>query len=206
MPAIVPCIVPRRLALLLGAAIVLTTAAAQELSRADADSVSAKLARMEATAAAPRPANAPPRRTSFTEREINAYFEHYGPTFLPAGIARPRVAIGADGRIEAQAIVDLDAVRLARPRGLLDPLAFVRGALEVVAAGRIEGAHGQGVVRFESATVGGVAVPESVAQELLRFYTSTPERPAGIAFDTPFELPLAMRSVAAARGGIAVTQ
>ena len=65
---------------------------------------------------------------------------------------------------------------------------------------------GQGVIRYESATVGGIAVPQTVAQELLRFYTRTPERPRGFAFDEPFALPAGLRAVSVERGAATVTQ
>jgi DNA primase len=51
-----------------------------------------------------------------------------------------------------------------------------------------------------------VAVPKTVAQELLRFYTTTPERPRGFAFDEPFALPAGVRAIAVARGTATVTQ
>jgi len=196
----------RHLVTVLIAAACFATASAQELSLAEADAMEAKLMRVEAAAATPRPAGAPPLRTTFTEREINAYFRHYGPDFLPAGIARPQVAIGDGGRIVARAIVDLDGVRVARERSLFDPLAYLTGSVEVVAAGTIAGADGFGIVRFESATVAGVSVPKSVAQELLRFYTRSLERPSGFEFDKPFELPAQARAVTAARGTATVVQ
>ena len=178
----------------------------QESSRADADAMQTKIARVTAAAETPRAANAAPLRTSFSEREINAYFEHYGERFLPAGISNPHAALSGDGRIGARAIVNLDAVRRSRERSLLDPLAYLQGSLEVVAAGTIAGSDGRGVIRFESATVGGVAVPKALAQELLRFYTRTPERPGGFQFDQPLDLPARIEAVSAARGSITVVQ
>ncbi len=181
---------------------------AQEPTRAEADAMQTKIARVEAAVAAepPRPANAPPLRTTFTEREINAYLALEGPAFLPPGIAMPRARLGDDGRVQASAVVDLDAVRRSRERSAFDPLSYLTGAVEVVAAGRIEGRDGEGVIRYESATVGGVAVPKTVAQELLRFYTRTPERPDGFAFDEPFDLPAGLRGVSVESGSVTVTQ
>jgi hypothetical protein len=49
-------------------------------------------------------------------------------------------------------------------------------------------------------------VPKTVAQELLRFYTRTPERPRGFAFDEPFALPAGLRSVTVEGGTATVTQ
>lgn len=175
-------------------------------SRADADAMQAKIERVAAAADAPRPATAPPLTTTFTEREINAYLALDGPEVLPPGIAMPRVQLGDAGRVRARAIVDLDGVRRSRERSAFDPLAYVTGAVEVVATGRVEGSGGEAVIRYESATVGGVAVPETVAQELLRFYTRTPERPRGFAFDEPFALPAGMRAVSVERGSATVTQ
>jgi hypothetical protein len=188
------------------AAVALLPAGAQETAHADADSMAVKIARIQETGARPRPQDAAPIRTTFTDREVNAYLELDGPMFLPPGIASPRVSLGDGGRVTARAIVDLDAVRLARPRGLLDPLAFVRGSLEVVATGSIRANDGTGIGHFESATVAGVPVPQRVAQELLRFYTRTPERPEGFGLDTPFELPAGIRSVTVEAGRATVVQ
>jgi hypothetical protein len=179
---------------------------AQEPSRAEADAMQAKVTRIEAAAESPRPAGAPPLRTSFSEREINAYFEHYGENVLPAGVSSARATLLDGGRVVARAIVDLDVVRRARERSPFDPLAYLQGSLEVVAAGTVAGGDGRGVIRFESATVAGVSVPKSVAQELLRFYTQTAERPGGFPFDEPVALPARVQSVSVMSGSITITQ
>ena len=118
----------------------------------------------------------------------------------------PRVRLGDDGRVQARAIVDLDAVRRSRERSAFDPLSYLTGSVEVVAAGRVEGSDSEGLIRYESATVGGVSVPKTVAQELLRFYTRTPERPGGFAFDEPFDLPAGLRAVSVESSSVTVTQ
>jgi hypothetical protein len=179
---------------------------AQEPTRAEADAMQTKLERVAAVAETSRPADAPPLRTTFTEREINAYLALEGPTVLPPGIAMPGVQVGDGGRVRARAIVDLDAVRRSRERSVFDPLGYLTGSVEVVAVGRVEGSSGEGLIRYESATVGGVAVPKTVAQELLRFYTRTPERPSGFAFDEPFVLPAGLRAVSTERGAIELMQ
>jgi hypothetical protein len=179
---------------------------AQAPTQAESDAMHAKLETVAAAAEAPRPANAPPRRTTFTEREINAYLALEGPAFLPPGIAMPRVQLGDAGRVRARAVVDLDGVARSRERSAFDPLRYLTGSVEVVAAGRLEASDGRGLIRYESATVGGVSVPATVAQELLRFYTSTPERPRGFAFDEPFDLPAQLREVSMERGAITVLQ
>jgi hypothetical protein len=177
---------------------------AQDHARVEADAMQAKIERIAAAAEAPRAAT--PLHTQISEREINAYLALEGPELLPAGIAMPRAQLGDAGRVRARAVVDLDAVRRSRERSPFDPLAYLAGAVEVVATGRFEADRGEGVIRYESATVGGVAVPKAVAQELLKFYTSTPERPRGFAFDEPFALPAGVRSVSVERGAVTVVQ
>jgi hypothetical protein len=191
---------------MLACAAALGSARAQEPARADADAMQMKIDRVAAAAETPRPADLPPLHTTFAEREINAYLALEGATFLPPGIARPRVRLGDGSRVQARAIVDLDGVRRSRERGPLDPLRYITGAVEVVVVGSLEGGGGRGLLRYESATVGGVAVPKTVAQELLRFYTTTPERPRGFAFDEPFALPAGVRAASVERGAATITQ
>jgi hypothetical protein len=193
-------------AMLAVAAVACCTAHAQDHARAEADAMQAKIERIAAAAETPRAATAPPLHTQISEREINAYLALEGPELLPAGIAMPRAQLGDAGRVRARAVVDLDAVRRSRARSPLDPLAYLAGAVEVVATGRFEANEGEGVIRYESATVGGVAVPKTVAQELLKFYTSAPERPRGFAFDEPFALPAGVRAVNVERGAVTIVQ
>jgi hypothetical protein len=181
------------------------TAQVPEPTREAADAMQAKIDRVAAAVEEPRPARVRPLRTTFAEHEINAYLALEGPALLPHGIAMPHVQLGDDGRVRARAVVNLDAVARSRERSVFDPLAYLRGAVEVVATGGVEGEGGRGLIRYESATVGGVAVPKAVAQELLQFYTRTPERPRGFAFDEPFDLPAGVRAVSVERGAATVT-
>jgi len=168
--------------------------------------MAAKIAHMQDIAEHPRPPNAPPVSTTFTDREMNAYLQIEGPSFLPDGVTSPRVSTGAGGKITARATVDLNAVRLSQPRGFLDPLSFVRGVVEVVATGSLTAQNGSAVAHFESGTIAGIGVPKAVVQELLRFSTRTPARPEGFALDTPFDLPGHIRSVTVDAGRVTVTQ
>lgn len=177
----------------------------QQPMREEADAAIEKFARIQAAAETPRAATAAPLITTFTEHEINSYVALEGPTFLPEGIETPRFSLADGGRVRARAIVDL-SVWGTRERSVFDPLSYLTGKVEVVAIGRAEAGEGVGVIRYESATVGGISVPKTVAQELLRFYTSTPERPRGFAFDEPFVLPAAMRAVRVERGAATITQ
>ena len=200
----------RRLTL---APLIVTTAAAfgafvahgQQPMREEADAAIEKFARIQAAAETTRAADAEPLITTFTENEINSYVALEGPTFLPEGIATPRFSLADGGRVRARAIVDL-SVWGTRERSVFDPLSYLTGKVEVVAIGRAEAGEGVGVIRYESATVGGISVPKTVAQELLRFYSRTEERPGGFAFDEPFELPGNVREVTVRSGEVTLTQ
>ncbi len=149
----------------------------------------------------------PLQRTSFTEREVNAYFEVFGPEFLPEGVIDPRLTIQEGGRIGARAIVDLDRALKPQERGWLDPLAWVRGQVELTSTGVLRNAgDGQGVLTIETAMLNGVAIPVSALQTIVGFYTSTPEQPRGFQLGQPFELPSGIRSVESTNGRATVVQ
>jgi len=191
--------------LIAAAVIALAPAQAQD-ARADSARMATKIARMQELGEHPRPPGAAAVSTTFSDREMNAYLQIEGPSFLPDGVTSPRVSTGAGGKITARATVDLNAVRLSQSRGFLDPLAFVRGAVEVVATGSLTAQNGRAVAHFESGTIAGIGVPKGVVQELLRFSTRTPARPEGFALDTPFDLPGQIRSVAVEAGRVTVIQ
>ena len=128
-------------------------------------------------------------------REVNAYLKFQGATLFPAGITDPHLTFGGDGQVAARAIVDLDAVSKERDRGLFDPLAYLGGDLVVTAEGSLETADGLGQVAVDAATVGGVPVPRTVLNELVRYYTRNAERPDGVDLNEPFELPYGIHEV-----------
>jgi hypothetical protein len=186
------------------AAFVATAAAGagQDGGRADAAAMEKKLISIAQRGEKPAPQQ-PPLRTSFTDREVNAYFRIKGPEFLPAGLVAPEVFVEDGGRVRARATVDLEA---ALKPGPLNPLYWVGGRAEVTAAGTVRAADGMGVLQLESATVAGVTIPKSVLQQLVSYYTRTPESPQGFDLDKPFRLPSNIRSVESRQGHVTVVQ
>jgi hypothetical protein len=180
--------------------------AAQEASHAAADRARVKIESIVAIGEEPRDPQAAAARTALTEVEVNAYLQVHGPEVLPKSIAEPEIRLGDDGRIRARAIIDLDDVRRSRPRAWRDPLAYVVGSVEVIASGRFAADDGLGRAELESATVAGLSVPKSVVQELLRFYTVTPDRPEGFDLDEPFMLPANIRRVIVRRSHATIVQ
>ena len=189
------------------AALFALSAPAQQSSRASlADRARDKIDAIAATGAAPRQPRAKAVRTSLTEAEINAYLYVHGPDVLPSGITEPEIRLREDGRVQARAIVDLDSVRRSRSRSWRDPLFYITGSVEVVAFGAVAADDGVGRAELESATFGGVSMPQSVIREVLRFYTRRPERPEGFDLDEPFELPANIRSADVARERVTIVQ
>ena len=129
-----------------------------------------------------------PVHTVVTEPEINAYLRYRGSDVLPVGIVDPYVfALGA-GRLSGVATVDLDAVRLSRPRGMLDPAQLLRGRVPVTATGVLRSTAGEFRFDLESATLAGMDVPKSLLQELVSYYTKSASRPSGYSLGEPFTL------------------
>jgi hypothetical protein len=147
------------------------------------------------------------RRTTLTESELNAYLALELAPAMPAGVVEPSVAIVGPGRLAARAVVDLDAVRRARPGGsMLDPRALLMGQLPITASGVLRATNGVGRIEFESAAIGGVPIPKVFLQEILSYYSKTPERPNGVSLDDPFELPAHIREIQVDRGQAIVVQ
>jgi hypothetical protein len=78
--------------------------------------------------------------------------------------------------------------------------------MEVRVAGRLLAANGKAIFQFQSASVGGVPIAKGVLQELVTFYTKSPELPSGVNLDEPFDLPSNIRSVETRVGAATVVQ
>ena len=191
----------------LGVAALFTAAVgAQEATRADAVNMQKKLAAIAEHAAHTSPTGHAPVRTAFTDREVNAYFKFDGREFLPEGLVDPEITIEDHGRVHAKAVVDLDAALQPQKRSFFDPLAWLRGRTSVTASGVVRAAGGQGVLQLQTATLGGVTIPKSLLQQLVTYYTKTPDSPEGFNLDSPFELPSGIQAVETSRGLATVLQ
>jgi hypothetical protein len=177
----------------------------QDLTRAEAVSMDRKVAAIVERSVKPKP-GAPRVQTSFSEREVNAYLQFLGKDQLPVGLVSPRLIIGDAGKVEGRALVDLDAVRTSKPRGAFDPANLLTGSVEVWISGKLLAANNQGVFQLESATLAGVPISKSLLQQVVSFYSRTPENPNGFDLDRPFDLPAGIHAVQTRRGGATVIQ
>jgi hypothetical protein len=148
-----------------------------------------------------------PRLTAITERELNAYFRYDMREQFPAGVTEPTLTILGDGRVTATAVVDLDAVRNGQTAsGWLNPMRFLSGRLPVTASGVIESQHGTARFLLDTADVSGVPIPKSVLQQVLSYYSRTPENPQGLSLDDAIDLPAGIREIRVQSGQAIVVQ
>ena len=172
--------------------------------RRDADALKQKVAAIAAFGERP---SRQARRTTVTETEVNAYLVYDAHSDLPVGVVEPWVTILGTGRVSGRAVVDLDAVRKdKKPTSMLDPMNYLTGRLPITATGVLTTSNGVGRFALESAAVSGIPIPKMVLQEIVSYYSRTPQKPAGIGLDDPFELPSRIREILVERGQAIVVQ
>jgi hypothetical protein len=97
-------------------------------------------------------------------------------------------------------------VRKQKQRGWMDPMGYLTGRLPLTAEGVLTTKDGVGQFNLERAEISGVSVPKSLIQELLSHYSKTPENPAGINMDAPFELPANIREIRVGKAQATIVQ
>jgi hypothetical protein len=173
-------------------------------SKRDAEALKQKVAAIALAGARP---GAQAQRTTVTENEVNAYLAFDAREDLPKGVVDPTVTIVGGGRLSGRAVVDLDAVRKAQnATGMLNPMAYLTGRLPVTAVGTLKTSNGVGHFELESAAVGAVPIPKLMLQEIVSYYSRSPEHPRGIGLDDPFALPARIREIQVERGQAIIVQ
>lgn len=200
----------RRHAVHLICAIVVAASVAHPLAQAkftkqDATRFAGKLLQIQKNAETPRKGTAL-RSIQLSDAEVNAYLHYVAAGDIPSGIADPILRAAGNGRVTGQAFVDLDAVRNQKKRAWTDPLGYLSGRVPVTAAGTLTTQNGVGRFVLESATLSSIPVPKSLLQELVSFYSRSPENPSGINMDAPFKLPAAIREIKVGVGTAVVVQ
>ena len=153
------------------------------------------------------PVAASPRRTALSESELNSWFAYHARPLIPQGVAEPRISIIGQGKVGAEAIVDLDAVAKRKATGgVLDPWSYIGGRVPVSVTGFLHTKDGMGRFQLESAEVSGVPVPKTVLQELVAYYSRTEDHPNGINLEAPFELPAGINRIEVGQGQAVVVQ
>ena len=85
-------------------------------------------------------------------------------------------------------------------------MGYLTGRLPLTARGRLVTQNGVGRFELESAELSGVTIPKTLLQELLTFYSKTPEDADGINMDDPFQLPAQIQEIRVAPGTATIVQ
>jgi len=187
-------------------ALALATVYAAGLSEQQADAFARKMA-LVTQQGAPSVNPARSRRTPFTEAEVNSWMAYRGQELLPSGVSNPTVTLVGDGKVSAAATVDLETIAAQRSTGrLLDPWSYLKGRLPVTVSGILRTQNGVGRFELQEAAVSGIPVPASVLQDMVSYYSRSPEAPSGVRLDEPFPLPARIRQIELGQGQAVVVQ
>lgn len=195
-------------------ALVLPLAAQARLTKQDADRFQSKLVRITGFANQPQArasvdgaaVAAASQTTQLTDTEVNAYLQFHLKDQVPAGVVDPSLSALGEGRVRGGAVIDLDAVRKQKQRAWTDPMSYMTGKLPLTASGLLITQNGVGRFQLETAEISGISIPKTLVQELLSYYSKSPENPSGISMDDPFELPARIKEIRVGKGEAMVVQ
>jgi hypothetical protein len=175
-----------------------------------ADAFARKLAVIAQQGSISAPQTARPgvaRRTPVTEAELNSWFTYRAQPLLPQGLTQPKVTIIGGGRVTGGATVDLEAIAKRRGSGsALDVWSYLGGRVPVTVTGVLHTKDGQGRFELQTADVSGVPLPKTLLQEVVSYYSRTPDHPEGVRLDDVFELPANIRQIEVGQGQAVVVQ
>lgn len=147
------------------------------------------------------------KQTPILENELNSYLRYGLREEVPNGVTEPTITIVGDGRVTGSAVVDLDAVKQARQsNSWFDPMRLLSGKLPVTASGVLQTQQGTGRFVLESAEISGIPVPKTVLQQVVSYYSRSPQNPSGVNLDDAFELPARIREIRVQPGQAIVVQ
>jgi hypothetical protein len=174
------------------------------LSQEDGNRLQAKIDAIVKNAAADPPK---PRKLAIAEREANSYLVFNLKEKIPKGLAEPEITMIGDGALAARVLVDMDEVKRRRQsRSVIDPLNYLSGQVPLNARGLLRTREGRGQFYLRSADIGGVPLPKPLLQELVGFFSRTPQNPNGFDIDAPFDLPSRIREISVRAGETLVFQ
>lgn len=178
--------------------------AARQISQAHGDTLARKIDAIAQNAAA-EPAK--PQKTAVSELEVNSYLHFNLREKIPPGLTDPQISLLENGNVSGRVFVDIDEFKRHRGSGgVMDPLSYISGRVPVTARGVLRTRDGTGRFQLASAEMHGVPLPKPIVQELVSFFSRTPESPDGFNLDAPFNLPAKIREIVVNQGQAWVVQ
>ncbi|HEU4343124.1 MAG TPA: hypothetical protein VFU31_16345 [Candidatus Binatia bacterium] len=148
-----------------------------------------------------------PKKTAVTQDEVNSYLAYNARDKIPPGLTQPEITLLGSGRLGGRILVDIDEFKRHRnSQGFIDPFNYISGKVPVTARGILRTREGKGQFQLESAEISGLPVPKPILQELVSFFSRTPEHPEGFKIDSPFDLPAKVREVVIQNGEAVIVQ
>jgi hypothetical protein len=192
------------LLLLSGVGLGALQAAAVSQQQAEAFSKKMAIVKEQGTSGAKSQA---PRRTPFTETELNSWFAYRSGEVMPAGVSEPRVTLIGNGKVKAAATVDLEAIAKQRSSGrTLDPWSYLGGRLPVTLSGVLRTENGMGRFDLEEAAISGIPVPASMLADIVSYYSRTADDPEGVRLNDNFKLPSQIKQIEMGAGQGVIVQ
>jgi hypothetical protein len=143
----------------------------------------------------------PRKKTAVSEAELNSYLNLNLREKVPPALSKAEVNLLGNGGLAGRVYVDIDKFKRQRgTRGLMDPFSYLSGEVPVTARGVLRTREGRGQFQLSSAEIYGVPLPKPVLQELVTFFSRSPERPRGFDLDSPFDLPAKIRELTVTQG------
>jgi hypothetical protein len=177
---------------------------AASLSKQEGDQLQRKI---EAIAKNGSVSPVPAKKTPISESELNSYLNFNLREKIPQGLSKPEVNLLGDGRVGGRIYVDIDEFKRQRgTRGFMDPFSYLSGQVPVTASGVLRTRDGRGQFQLGSAEILGVPLPKPILQELVSFFSRSPEHPRGFDLDSPFDLPAKIRELPINQGEAVVLQ
>ncbi len=183
--------VPLLLAVLASADGMKTAAAPGPLSWDQANSLTRKLEAIEKRKLQPGKKKA--QTVLFTQGEVNSYLNLSYAERLPKGVRDVLVKLDRE-RMQVSGLVNIDRVK-GKVEGGGGLLSFLSGDVPLEATGKVRGKDGFGVVVWESVYLGGVRLPISALEQMVRSATKTEAEPEGFDIHAPFRLPYAVNGL-----------
>jgi hypothetical protein len=182
----------------------LSSTAAEQLSKEQGDRLERKIEEITKNASM-EPVRS--KRTPMSEPEVNSHLNFNLKDKIPRGLTNPQVTILGDGQLAGRVFVDIDEFKRNRNSGgIIDPLKYISGRVPLTARGLLRTQDGKGRFQLGSAEILGVPLPRPIVQELVAFFSRTPENPNGFDMDAPFNLPAKIREVVVNRGEAVMVQ
>ena len=190
------------LVLLLSAAI--AHGGASQLSQEHGNSLARKIESIAQNGAA---APVRPKTTKVPEVEVNSYLAFNTKDKLARGLKNPQIRMVGDNRLAGRVYVDIDDFKRGRKsRGIMDPFSYISGQVPVTARGVLRTRDGIGQFQLDAAELHGVPLPKPLVQELVSYFSRTPEQPNGFNLDEPFPLPAKIRAITINSGEAVIAQ